>query len=152
MFLRIRTVRSNIHHTDPIVCVQYGDGIARTDRQPLFQITSCMIEYGLQYKGRQSEIIDAIHATSNFDLPAKIGMDFDEHFHPQRPSLLSKSLYKCKGLRDHETTASGFFDGISNGIQPHHTNVILVQRLQHRLKISLTLWMIYIDINLLVGK
>ena len=65
---------------------------------------------------------------------------------------MGKGFYKGEGLRDHETTASGFFDCKSNGIQPRYPNVILMQRLQHRFQIRLTMWMIYIDINLLFGE
>jgi hypothetical protein len=106
----------------------------------------------MQHKRWQCKIIDAIDLTGNFDLPAKIGVDLDKYFDPQCPSLPGKRLDKDEGFRDHETTASGFFYSISNGIQSHHPNIILMECLQHRLHIRLPLRMVYIDIDLLFGK
>src|SRR5512132_3163927 len=105
VIMRISAICADVDDPNSIMCIQYSDGVARTDCQPLFQIASSMIEYCMQHKGRQSEIIDAIHLTSYLNLPAKMGMDFDKHFHLQFCSLLSKSIYKGEGFRDHEATA-----------------------------------------------
>ena len=86
VILRICAIRANVDHTNPIMRIQYSDGIARTDRQPLFQIASSTVEYGMQNKRRQSKIIDTIHLTSDLNLPAKIGMDFDSTSIPNVPA------------------------------------------------------------------
>src|SRR5689334_15991904 len=86
VILRICTIRANVDHTNPIMRIQYSDGIARTDCQPLFQIASRTVEDGMQNKRRQSKIIDTIHLAGDLDLPVKIRMDFDKYFDPQCPS------------------------------------------------------------------
>src|SRR5664280_1459095 len=117
MVFMIDAVSVDINHTDTIMRVQHGDGVAWADLQPLFQITTGMIEYGMQYQGRQSEIIDTVHMAGNFDLPEEVGMDLNEHFNVKFGRLPCKVFNKSERFGDHETSTARFFNGISNGIQ-----------------------------------
>ncbi len=125
----IGTVRPDIDHPNSVMRVQHGDGVARAYFQPLLQITTGMVEDGVQNQGRQCKIIHPVHPAGNFYLPEEMGMDFDQHFHIQGCRLPGQVFDKIERFGDHETGAAGFFDRIPDCIQPHHANAVVVQSL-----------------------
>jgi hypothetical protein len=47
----IGAISADINYTDAIVRFQHGDGVARADLMPLFQITTGTVEDGMQHHG-----------------------------------------------------------------------------------------------------
>src|SRR4051812_1812647 len=146
---RVAGIGCDVDDPNTVMCIEHGDRIARTHRQPSSQGTSILLKQCVQYKWRQGEVVHAIHLTRNFNLIPIVAVDFDQDLHAESMSTRGQLRDVPECLRDHEASGAGALDRVPDSIQSDQPNACPLELLQNCSDVSHALFTFNIDVDLL---
>src|SRR5579862_4214145 len=81
-----------------------------------------------------------------------MAMNFDQYFHSECAGLCRKRANEAESFRDHETTCPMLLDRVADCVEANQAYASRSKSFQNCGQISPTLWVLYVDIDLVRGK
>ena len=85
-------VRAHINNADAIMGIEYGDGITRSNCEPMGKGPGVARKKRMEDERREREIINPIDLARDFHLLQIVTVNFDQDFHPKPMGLLRERL------------------------------------------------------------